>query len=118
MGQVKTSRGDKDKGIKQTPLRDDKIKMKKPTAVGKTGATTNNHNALANSRCRSKLSIGSSQHTQNTIAQPITQKQKQTRESKKLMEKMIKDSSLKLQLDKSNKHIVTIAKRAAGGIGP
>ena len=53
---VKTSRGDRDK-IKQTPQRDDKASVKKKaTVTGKTG-----HNALANSRCRSKLSIGSSQ---------------------------------------------------------
>ena len=70
-GQVKTSRADRDRMIKQTPQRDDKMLKKKSTVAGKTGSS--NNNPLANSRCRSKLSIGSSQ-TQNTHTQPITQK--------------------------------------------
>lgn len=68
-----------------------------------TNANNNNQNNLANSRCRSKLSIGSSQtQTQQIITKKATLQQSN---NKKQIEKMIKDSSVKMQLDKNNRYV-------------
>ena len=104
---VKTSRGEREK-IRNTPQRDEKnAQKKKPTVGSKTNAATNannnNQNNLANSRCRSKLSIGSSQtQTQQIITKKATLQQSN---NKKQIEKMIKDSSVKMQLDKNNRYV-------------
>ena len=103
---MKTGRGEREKTIKQTPLRDDKNSVKKKaTVVGKTGQSGTTNNNLANSRCRSKLSIGSAHQTQTQ--QTMTKKAVQTQNNKKQIEKMIKDSSIKLQLDKNNRQFIT-----------
>ena len=85
---MKTSRHEREKQ-KHTPQKEDKLGVKKKSTVGaKTGPKN-----LANSRCRSKLSIGSSNaQTQQTM----TKMAGLNNSNKMQFEKMIKDSSIKL----------------------